>query len=685
MDLSKLSDADLMALKAGDLTKVSDQGLMQLRGGAAPAQAAAPEGPSFGRRVRDMLAPTVEGLGAVGGGLIGTAAMGPIVGTGVGAGLGYGIGKGTMRLIDQAAGWERPPENALSGVITGATDVALGTLMQRGVDVAAPALARWGAKGFGWAKDAVGGMRSEVKAGQIARDALGPDLGAVRNALQQAPKGMTAAQASANVNSPTWQALAQKASTHDPRFFGGGPLTPAQEAAGVNMLSGMAGGTNQTAAITARQADKQVVRNWYKPALKTELDAANTAGLLKPKFDAEAQRMGAAAASKVEDVRRFTAAGERAGGRAHTTTLDAAGNPVAAVTSVPGYPRQPGRYTYMGELEKKAPQVAQQAADASLPLGEAARFAKWQSDALEAGGLRPLTPDSVIGGLKKTLTDPDFAGNANIENVARDVLGRVKEWTYPNGTINARALDSIRKDAVNTAVGKLSNGLDPAADKLLAAKVSAKMSPMIVNAIENAGGTGYGRILKEFAKQRQVIDQKELGATALDLFKTNKGGFVDLVGGDATKTVNNIFGRGELGYDIAAQMSPKNMRLLRETADLTKRGLLASDQATRGQVGLNDVMFKNTSTFKLPNTLTPAVTWTNRALGYLEKKFGADAMETLTAGMRSGKSADQMLAVLPAKERVELLKAMQKPELWMVPGGSAAAANAMGGLLSPDQ
>ena len=36
MDLTKLSDADLMALKGGDLSKVSDQGLMQLKGGQSP-------------------------------------------------------------------------------------------------------------------------------------------------------------------------------------------------------------------------------------------------------------------------------------------------------------------------------------------------------------------------------------------------------------------------------------------------------------------------------------------------------------------------------------------------------------------------------------------------------------------------------------------------------------------------
>lgn len=38
MDLTRLSDADLLALKAGDLSKMSDEGLMTLKGGAAPKE-----------------------------------------------------------------------------------------------------------------------------------------------------------------------------------------------------------------------------------------------------------------------------------------------------------------------------------------------------------------------------------------------------------------------------------------------------------------------------------------------------------------------------------------------------------------------------------------------------------------------------------------------------------------------
>lgn len=78
MDLSKLSDDDLLALKAGDLTKVSDAGLMVLKGD--PPQAAEPP-PSFGQMMkREVMnsVPVQAGLGAIrGAGSIGATLLRP--------------------------------------------------------------------------------------------------------------------------------------------------------------------------------------------------------------------------------------------------------------------------------------------------------------------------------------------------------------------------------------------------------------------------------------------------------------------------------------------------------------------------------------------------------------------------------------------------------------------------------
>lgn len=64
MDLSKLSDADLLALKAGDLSKVSDAGLMALKG---TTEQAAPERPSgILQQAKNLAAGAVRGAGSIG-------------------------------------------------------------------------------------------------------------------------------------------------------------------------------------------------------------------------------------------------------------------------------------------------------------------------------------------------------------------------------------------------------------------------------------------------------------------------------------------------------------------------------------------------------------------------------------------------------------------------------------------
>jgi hypothetical protein len=66
MDLTQLSDADLMALKANDLSKMSDQGLMTLKGGQAPAQPvqAQPE-TAYDRFLTNLRNPQTGGRGGV--------------------------------------------------------------------------------------------------------------------------------------------------------------------------------------------------------------------------------------------------------------------------------------------------------------------------------------------------------------------------------------------------------------------------------------------------------------------------------------------------------------------------------------------------------------------------------------------------------------------------------------------
>src|SRR5574343_88953 len=94
------------------------------------------------------------------------------------------------------------------------------------------------------------------KAAGIARNALGPDLPEVLNALKASQgQGMSAAQATADINSPTWQALIDRATKRDPRFLSA--LEKSQGEVSLNALSRLAGGTTAAEARGTTEVAKK--------------------------------------------------------------------------------------------------------------------------------------------------------------------------------------------------------------------------------------------------------------------------------------------------------------------------------------------------------------------------------------------------------------------------------------------
>jgi len=272
--LEQLSAALIKADAAGNAAdaKVFADEIRRMRSAPAPAAmptavpaAPAPAEPSFGQRAIGMIEPTVEMLGAAGGGMLG-APLGPagIVG---GAGLGYGLAKGGLRTLKTALGYEQGPQSAGEALTTGAKDVLTGATMEAGGRVVAPLIS----KGVG----AIADLRQipKQKAAEIARNALGPDLEAVKNALAQAPANITASQATAALNSPTWQALMQRAGQRDPRFLQA--LESSQGEVSLNALAKLAGGATATETRATSELAKSNLNKLTGPIRETALKRAN--------------------------------------------------------------------------------------------------------------------------------------------------------------------------------------------------------------------------------------------------------------------------------------------------------------------------------------------------------------------------------------------------------------------------
>ena len=598
---------------------------------------------------REVAAPFAEAAGLIGGAVLGAPA-GPL-GSVAGAGLGYGIGKQAVRVADVALG-NAAPESAGQEIQRGAKNVLEGAALESGGQLLSPvigAVVKGGAKAIGKTTDIFrdGG---KLRAAEVIRKSLGPEFDTAVANLRGASSDISAGQVLADVNSPVTQALLARALERDPRFMT--DLLGKQEAGRFAQLSMVAKASDQTAAKQAQKEMKDILNKELIPVLETELSAANLAGQMGPKLKGQADRFAQAAASKVEDVRRFTAASNRA-------------PEVAPAMFGPSGAPIPARYTYVGgDLAKRAEQVATEAAEGSLRFGEAAQFANAGLRSLEAHGLKPLKTQSIVSAIEGKLADPAIGPNKDVQKVLNRVIGDISEWTNSGGVIDAWALDTIRKSSVNQAARDvLGASADPKAVKELASKMLTQIKPLIVDAVESAGGTGYGAYLKSYSEGMQKIGQTKLGAEAMRLYQTSPKKFIELIEGNSPKAVEKVFGSGN--YDLAKQMSQDAMKRLGGVAGEVKRDLRIADQIKAGEAALNELLDASASKFQIPNVLNPKIAMANRGLRELEKKIGKDAMNALTEASKSGRALADLLETLPTSQKNAVLKALSNPQSWL--------------------
>ena len=638
---------------------------------AAGGSKSKPE-PSFGEKAFEFLEPTAEALGTAGGAALGS--LGGPLGTVGGAGLGYGMTKEALRLGKQALGYEKPRQGLarvaepVQNILTGATYEAGGRALPEVLKTVGT-----GARGL------VDALRTP-KAAKIAGEALGDNLPRAREILKQASSDLSASQAlsaidpktgEAVLNAPTAQALLKRAEARNPEFFT--DLFGKQEGQRLKTLQAAASGTNQTEARAAQEQLKEELNKTLIPKLKIELEAANTAGRIKPKLSREVSRMENAAASKVEDVRRMQGAKERATEKAPMAAPSFMGESRAGMAAP--YRELPSQfanqYTYPGELAKRADEFMNQAANASLRFGDAARFAKAAEDSLAAYGLKPLESNSIVNAIVSKAKDPSIAGNKDLERALIRVGGDIQKWTKNGGVIDAIALDAIRKNSVNQVAKDLFKD-DVRAQKRFAAQVIESIRPTIIDAIESAGGTGYRQYLQDYAQGSRAIAEKKMNAELLNMYKTNPKQFKALVEGDNPEQIEKIFGPGN--YSVFKELSGDLQNKLGKIARDIGGAEAAKTQSEAGQQRLADVLRTNIG--PLSKVIQSVVGYKagvpSEIVTQLQGKISTSAMNQLTEAAKSAKNLDDLLSKLPANTKSEVEKLLTPSS---VAGGVFAGSN----------
>jgi hypothetical protein len=587
--------------------------------------------------VRPVLAPTVETVGAVTGGLLGTP-LGPagIVG---GSGLGYGIGKELIESADVGLGLKLPRQGSalvaepLRNVVEGAT-------YEVGGRVVAPLVT----KGVNKLIDM--GSSAQLKAAGIARSSLGNDIPQVLNTLKNASPDASVAEITASIENPTWQALIQEALERDPQFLRKSQLFGESES--LKALAKLAGGENAAEVRAVLDNAKKALNVTTTPQREAALSRANL-GKDVAEYEATAGKLSEEAAAKVADVRRLINAGELA---------EAAGRLELIKKGIPvGF----SRYTYKGELAVMADRWASDAATASLDLGQGARFNQAAADSLKSFGIQPLKTNSLVASIQGITQNPKFAGNRDLLSSVETVADDIARWTDKNGVIDANALEAIRKNSVNGVIQRLYPNADATTQKRLASDVLSSIKPLIDDAIEATGGEGWKKYLSNYREGMQKIAERKLTGEALRLWNEDKDGFVRLVQNNSIDKVEQILGVGR--YDIAKELSDGALDVLRQQANKRMTQLSVQSQITQGQKALSDLIKQNTSVMRFPSLLNVFATAGNKVLTEYEKAIGTKTMKILTEAMKTPKGAANLLETLPQAERSRVTELLLDPSL----------------------
>jgi len=658
-----------------DVPRAEFDSKLGLKAAQTPAAQTAPpltSAQTMYRSVRDVVAPTVEMAGAVGGGILGTA-LGPL-GTVGGAGLGYGIAKEALQLGDVYFGGQQPRQGAqlleepVKNVLEGATYEAGGRafapfiapviqkVTETGRGLLTPLVKeisesdigkRIGLPSFETVKDFVRPQASsaQVKAASIASQALGQDLPKVLSILKNAPEGASVAEITASMNNPTWQALVTNALERDPQFLRKVKLFGEDES--LKALSKLAGGTNAAEVRSVLETAKKNLNLMTTPQREEALSRANL-GKQVAEYEATAGKLSTEAAAQVQKVKDLISAGDTARAYARLDLIKR-GLPVGA-----------SKYTFADELAEKAfNEWSDKAAQASLDLGQGARFNQQAANALRSVGIKPLEGSQLARNISAIGNNPNFAGNDLLQGAIKNVADDITQWTASGGVIDARALDAIRKNSVNAAIAKLRPGMDASAQRNLASSVLSDIRPALVDAIEQAGGKGYRQYLADYTKGMQRISQRKLTGEAMRLYKTNPDEFVRLVQNESPETVEKILGPGK--YNIGVELADSTMGVLRDIANKRLTQISVSQQSTEGQKAVAELVKQNTSLFRLPSFINVLAAAGNKAISEYEKALGVKTMKTLTEAMKNPQSAANLLDALPVSEKNRVTQLFTNP------------------------
>lgn len=464
------------------------------------------------------------------------AAQAPVAATRTGR-MGLRLGGGAAA---GAAAAELTDQEVVDAALTGAVIPLVGTVARRGA---------------GATYDLLRGRIGETRAAEVMRNLISSNASAIAAALRKAPENARANTAeflaSQGLLTPELAAATRIASASSQ----GAPLEQVARARAVGqeeMRAALRGGETGTEAMQNIGAMRQQVRDVTDPMREEALRRADIGRTQIIPAEQAAERARAAAASEVDRARRFLMASDEQAMR--LGQMDNLGDPFAAEA----INRQRG---LVGGLEQRGAQAAQR----SLEAGAAARSAQEVADNLRAQGLQPLDIGTVVGDLRQKAADAEFVNPPRFRVLTEFANNLERRAASQGGVIDATGLYELRKSMADT-VADLLGPMDPGALQRRTAELVGEATPLIDEAIETAGGTGWGQYLRTFTAGMRDVERQEF-ARALEKLPEKR--FRDVMAGKDPDFVSKFFGPGrfDINVELFGSQLPVAHRLAREIGE----------------------------------------------------------------------------------------------------------------------
>lgn len=328
-------------------------------------------------------------------------------------------------------------------------------------------------------------------------------------------------------------------------------------------------------------------------------------------------------------------------------------------TPVPGFPRFPGRYTFMAERVPEYKQTAEAFGDVTRQRKREAEFLKLQKNSLEQNGFYPLRAQDLVDRMEAASRGTQ---NDVVKQILKDTADKIRSKADENGIVSSRDMyENVRKELnrdIVAALSKVNKAPFQGGLQKQEAEVAGNIKKFIDAAFDKSSDGLWSKYLNTYANYSRKVDRMRVGQELADSLKTKldaeaAGVFADAVN-NATRTIKRA-GTDIPRYERLNQlMTPTEMSTINSVrADLLRKA--RSEERAKGAGAAPEVQ----EGARLPQFLSATFTVMNNALDALQRGNKGEFNRKMSQLMLDPPAmAEFMTKNIPPSKMTEFVKSM---------------------------